>query len=122
MIEETPAVRSAAPTAQARTRELVRVPIQRSFGIAVLGRLAPSNVLGAALVGVAVGIGVGRLLQLPEVMLAQIIDADAVRTGHRREGAYFGVNGSVVRGSLALQAVVRRGAGGRRSPSTAASA
>jgi len=76
------------------------------FGVAVLGYLAPSNVLAAALVGVAVGVGVGGLLQLLEVMLAQIIDADAERTGHRREGAYFGVNGFVVRGSVVLQAVV----------------
>lgn len=76
------------------------------FGIAVLGYLAPSTVLGAALVGVGVGVGVGGLLQLLEVMLAQIIDADAVRTGHRREGVYFGVNGFVVRGSVVLQAIV----------------
>ena len=76
------------------------------FGVAVLGYLAPSNVFGAALVGVAVGVGVGGLLQLLEVMLAQIIDEDAVRTGHRREGAYFGVNGFVVRGSVVLQAIV----------------
>lgn len=76
------------------------------FGLAMLGYLVPSNVLGAALVGVAVGVGVGGLLQLLEVMLAQIIDADAVRTGHRREGAYFGVNGFIVRGSVVLQAIV----------------
>ncbi|MFF1539199.1 MFS transporter [Microbacterium sp. NPDC058269] len=76
------------------------------FGVAVLGYLAPSTVFGAALVGVAVGVGVGGLLQLLEVMLAQIIDEDAVRTGHRREGAYFGVNGFVVRGSVVLQAIV----------------
>ncbi|MFJ6532709.1 MFS transporter [Microbacterium sp. NPDC091662] len=76
------------------------------FGVAVLGYLAPSSVLGAALVGVAVGVGVGGLLQLLEVMLAQIIDEDAGRTGHRREGAYFGVNGFVVRGSVVLQAIV----------------
>ncbi|WP_292762638.1 MFS transporter [Microbacterium sp. UBA3486] len=76
------------------------------FGVSVLGYLAPSNVIGAALVGVAVGVGVGGLLQLLEVMLAQIIDDDAVRTGHRREGAYFGVNGFVVRGSVVLQAIV----------------
>jgi GPH family glycoside/pentoside/hexuronide:cation symporter len=79
------------------------------FGVAVLGYLVPSNVLGAALVGVAVGVGVGGLLQLLEVVLAQIIDADAVRTGHRREGAYFGVNGFVVRGSVVLQAIVAAG-------------
>lgn len=76
------------------------------FGIAVLGYLLPSTVLSAALVGVAVGVGVGGLLQLLEVVLAQIIDEDATRTGHRREGAYFGVNGFVVRGSVVLQAVV----------------
>ncbi|MDQ0642840.1 MFS transporter [Microbacterium murale] len=76
------------------------------FGVAVLGYLVPASVLGAALVGAAVGVGVGGLLQLLEVVLAQIIDDDAARTGHRREGVYFGVNGFVVRGSVVLQAVV----------------
>ncbi|MCM3780683.1 MFS transporter [Microbacterium hydrocarbonoxydans] len=76
------------------------------FGVAVLGYLLPTSVLAAALIGVAVGVGVGGLLQLLEVVLSQIIDEDAVRTGHRREGAYFGVNGFVVRGSVVLQAVV----------------
>lgn len=76
------------------------------FGVAVLGYLVPSSVLGAALVGVAVGVGVGGLLQLLEVVLAQIIDDDAARTGHRREGVYFGVNGLVVKGAIVLQAMV----------------
>jgi len=76
------------------------------FGLAMLGFVLPSTVMAAALVGVAVGVGVGGLLQLLEVVLAQIIDEDATRTGHRREGAYFGVNGFVVRGSVVLQAVV----------------
>lgn len=79
------------------------------FGVAVLAYLLPTTVLGAALVGVGVGVGVGGLLQLLEVMLAQIIDEDAQRTGHRREGAYFGVNGFVVRGSVILQAIVAAG-------------
>ncbi|PRB09402.1 MFS transporter [Microbacterium sp. MYb72] len=76
------------------------------FGVAVLGYLLPTTVLAAALVGIAVGVGIGGLLQLLEVMLAQIIDDDAVRTGHRREGAYFGVNGFVVRGAVVVQAIV----------------
>jgi len=76
------------------------------FGVAVLGWMLPGDVLGAALVGVGVGVGVGGLLQLLEVVLSQIIDEDAARTGHRREGAYFGVNGFVVRGSVVLQAIV----------------
>jgi GPH family glycoside/pentoside/hexuronide:cation symporter len=76
------------------------------FGVAVLAYLLPGGILGAALVGVGVGVGVGGLLQLLEVVLAQIIDDDAARTGQRREGVYFGVNGFVVRGSVVLQAVV----------------
>jgi len=76
------------------------------FGLAVLAYLLPATVLGAALVGIAVGVGVGGLLQLLEVVLSQIIDADAEHTGQRREGVYFGVNGFVVRGSVVLQAIV----------------
>src|SRR5690606_1521773 len=34
------------------------------FGVAVLGYLLPGDVLGAALVGIGVGVGVGGLLQL----------------------------------------------------------
>ncbi|MFC4137634.1 MULTISPECIES: MFS transporter [unclassified Microbacterium] len=86
-----------------RTAVLVGVAI---FGVAVLCFLWPSSVLGAALVGLAVGVGVGGLLQLLEIMLGQIIDDDAARTGHQREGVYFGVNGFVVRGSVVLQAIV----------------
>ncbi|MFE6997088.1 MFS transporter [Microbacterium sp. NPDC057659] len=86
-----------------RTAVLVGVAI---FGVAVLCFLWPASVLGAALVGLAVGVGVGGLLQLLEIMLGQIIDDDAARTGHQREGVYFGVNGFVVRGSVVLQAIV----------------
>lgn len=76
------------------------------FGLGVLGYLLPTGVPGAALVGIAVGVGVGGLLQLLEIVLSQIIDEDAARTGRRREGIYFGVNGFVVRGSVVLQAIV----------------
>lgn len=92
-------VRRSSP----RTALLVAVAI---FAVAVLGFLWPATVLGAALVGLAVGVGVGGLLQLLEIVLAQIIDDDAARTGHRREGMYFGVNGFVVRGAVVLQAIV----------------
>ena len=92
-------VRRAAP----RTALLWAVAV---FGLGVLAYLLPATVLGAAVVGIAVGVGVGGLLQLLEVVLSQIIDADAERTGQRREGVYFGVNGFVVRGSVVLQAIV----------------
>lgn len=92
-------VRRLAP----RTALLWSVAI---FAVAVLGYLLPTGIAGAALVGIGVGVGVGGLLQLLEIVLSQIIDDDAARTGHRREGIYFGVNGFVVRGSVVLQAIV----------------
>lgn len=86
-----------------RTALLIGIAI---FGIATLAWLLPATVLAAALVGLGVGVGVGGLLQLLEIALSQIIDDDADRTGHRREGVYFGVNGFVVRGAVVLQAIV----------------
>ncbi len=76
------------------------------FAAAALCFLIPVGLIGAAVIGVGLGVGVGGLLQLLEVLLAQIIDEDAERTGRRREGVYFGVNGFVVRGSVVLQAIV----------------
>ncbi|QTV79119.1 MFS transporter [Microbacterium sp. NIBRBAC000506063] len=86
-----------------RTALLIAVAV---FGVTVLCYWFPASVIGAALVGVGVGVGVGGLLQLIEVVLAQVIDEDAARTGRRREGVYFGVNGLIVRGSIVIQAIV----------------
>lgn len=75
------------------------------FAIASLGYVLPTGILGAVGVGIGVGVGVAGMLQLLEVALSQIIDEDERRTGLRREGVYFGVNGFVVRGSVIVQAV-----------------
>ncbi|WP_077614112.1 MFS transporter [Caenibacillus caldisaponilyticus] len=53
-----------------------------------------------------VGVGLAGLIVLLDVMLAEIIDEDEKRTGLRREGLYFGVNGFIVRWSVSLQAVI----------------
>ncbi|MDL9981513.1 MFS transporter [Microbacterium sp. ASV49] len=76
------------------------------FGVAALGYAFTSGIAAAAVVSLALGVGVGGLLQLLEVVLSQVIDADAQRTGLRREGIYFGVNGFIVRGSVVFQAIV----------------
>ncbi|WP_223692380.1 MFS transporter [Leifsonia poae] len=75
------------------------------YAVASLAYLFPAGMLGAVLVGLGVGVGVGGVLQLLEVALAQVIDDDEKRTGLRREGIYFGANGFVVRGSVIVQAV-----------------
>ncbi|MFK4728306.1 MFS transporter [Agromyces mediolanus] len=76
------------------------------FGLAAVGFQFAPGIPAAAAVALLLGVGVGGLLQILEVALAQVIDDDANRTGLRREGVYFGVNGFVVRGSVVVQAVV----------------
>nr|WP_194719959.1 MFS transporter [Cellulosimicrobium arenosum] len=79
------------------------------YGASTCLYLVPSTVLGAAVAGLAVGVGIAGLMQVLEVALAQLIDEDERRTGLRREGMYFGANGFVVRGSVIVQAVVVAG-------------
>ncbi|MBD5785992.1 MFS transporter [Cellulosimicrobium terreum] len=79
------------------------------FGLSTCLYLVPTTVVGAAVVGLAVGVGVAGLMQVLEVALAQVIDDDELRTGLRREGMYFGANGFVVRGSVIVQAVAVAG-------------
>lgn len=76
------------------------------YGLAAALFVVPGTVAGAAVVAALVGVGVGGMLQLLEVALAQVIDDDERRTGLRREGVYFGANGFVVRGAVVVQAVV----------------
>jgi len=62
------------------------------------------NDLAGALVAMPfVGIGLAGLMMLIDVLIADVIDEDQIKTGTRREGMYFGVNGFVIRLSIALQ-------------------
>ena len=54
---------------------------------------------------VLVGTAVAGYLLVADVLLADIIDEDEVKTGVRREGLYFGLNTFVTRFSIGLQAV-----------------
>lgn len=57
-----------------------------------------------ALAGAAgLGVGLAGLLMLREVMLADVIDEDAVAHGVRREGMFFGMHGFVIRAAFAFQ-------------------
>jgi GPH family glycoside/pentoside/hexuronide:cation symporter len=62
--------------------------------------------LTQALVTCAVaGIGLGGMFVLPDILLSDVIDEDAVNTGLRREGMYFGMQGLLLRLAIALQAL-----------------
>ncbi|MGV3487776.1 MAG: MFS transporter [Tuberibacillus sp.] len=56
--------------------------------------------------GFFLGIPVSGFMVLLTILLADVIDADAVVTGRRREGMYLGMNGFIVRLGMSLQYVV----------------
>ncbi|MDH5402000.1 MAG: MFS transporter [Candidatus Heimdallarchaeota archaeon] len=51
------------------------------------------------------GIGLAGLLMVVDLLLADIIDEDYLKTKKRREGIYFGINGFFIRLAILLQAI-----------------
>jgi len=60
----------------------------------------------ALIAGVLLGAGLAGFLSLSDVLLAEVIDADARALGSRREGSFFGINGFAVRFGVTLEAAV----------------
>ncbi|CCQ92512.1 Predicted protein [[Clostridium] ultunense Esp] len=65
-----------------------------------------TTLLTAALSAIAVGISLAGIIILLDVLLAEVIDDDEKRSGARREGMYFGMNGFIIRWGISLQAIV----------------
>ena len=61
------------------------------------------------MIGTTRWIGLSGQMLLLDVMIADITDEDEVRSGRRREGMYYGVNGFVVRLVGFLQSLVLLG-------------
>ncbi|MBN3033503.1 MAG: MFS transporter [Candidatus Saganbacteria bacterium] len=76
---------------------LLAAALQPLFGVVSLDAV----LLDAVLIGAALA---GYFL-ICDVVIADIIDEDELRTGQRREGAYFGMNVFVTRFSVGLQAL-----------------
>ena len=51
-----------------------------------------------------VGIGLGALLLVGDIMVADICDEDYLKTHTRREGMYYGINALIIRMSVAISA------------------
>ncbi|MBI5877154.1 MAG: MFS transporter [Chloroflexi bacterium] len=59
------------------------------------------------LVAIAVfGLGLGGLNVLPDILLSEVIDEDETKTGVRREGMYFGMQGLLLKAGTVLQGAV----------------
>src|SRR5664280_3079097 len=74
------------------------------FGLTLLPlglvRTMPQAITGFAIVGV----GLGALLLVGDIMVADICDEDYLKTHTRREGMYYGVNALIIRMSVAISA------------------
>jgi Na+/melibiose symporter-like transporter len=76
------------------------------YALALLPFAIVQNLPQTIIVALAIGFSLAGLLVLIDVLLAEVIDQDERKTGMRREGMYFGVNGFIVRWSISLQAIV----------------
>jgi GPH family glycoside/pentoside/hexuronide:cation symporter len=65
-------------------------------------RSLETAIAGAALIGVAFA----GIFLMDNVLIADVIDEDELKTGQRREGMYFGLNGLVVTLSTAISSAV----------------
>jgi len=67
-----------------------------SLGLLVLSAaiLSPK---AAIITAVLIGIGLSGVALVPYIVIADVIDEDEVKSGVRREGMYFGINGFVIR-------------------------
>lgn len=83
--------------------------MQRSillFAVALALFWFPSDLTGAIAAAAAVGLGLGGILLLLDVLLSDVIDEDAVVSGARREGMYFGVHALILRLNISVQGLI----------------
>ena len=76
------------------------------FSVASLGYFFAQNMVVACIASGIAGFGLSGLLMMPNMLYAQIIDDDQVRTGVRRDGTFFGMNALVMRLGLAAQGII----------------
>lgn len=76
------------------------------FGLCLTPFWFAESFAGGVLTTCLLAAGLSGLLVLFDVLLADVIDEDQLRTGARREGMYFGVQGLMVRLGISVQALL----------------
>jgi len=64
------------------------------------------SIQAAIIVAAFIGVAFAGIFLMDNVLISDVIDEDEVKTGQRREGMYFGLNGLVVTLSAAIVSVV----------------
>lgn len=68
-------------------------------GVMILGIVPMGfspNIIFTYLTAVIVGIGLGGLVLIGDVIMTEVVDEDEVKTGHQRAGMYFGMSGFLI--------------------------
>ncbi len=76
------------------------------FAITLVPFAVANNLTTGIICGAILGLGLAGLMLLFDVLLADVIDEDEIRTGQRREGMYFGANALFIRLGVSAQALV----------------
>jgi len=76
------------------------------FALALIPYWFIRGLTGGLIAGIFLGVGLSALMILLEVMISDVIDEDELKTGTRREGMYYGINGFVVRLAIAIESLL----------------
>lgn len=76
------------------------------YAVALLPLWFMKSFIGAVITTALIGIGLAGLMILLDVMLSDVVDEDELKTGARREGMYFGINGLLVRLAISFQSLI----------------
>jgi GPH family glycoside/pentoside/hexuronide:cation symporter len=77
-----------------------------STAVILLGFFLTSSFYTGLLVVILFGASIAGLLMLTDLLIADLVDEDELKTGARREGLYFGMNGFVIRLAFTIQGVI----------------
>lgn len=77
-----------------------------AFALTLIPLLFVDNYLQLLILAVPIGIALAGPMFIVDILIADVIDEDELRTGRRREGMYFGTNALIIRLSTLLVSLV----------------
>lgn len=76
------------------------------YGAVLLGFFPAKNCIQGIVVCLILSFGLAGIMVLLDIFIADVADEDEVKTGARREGMYFGVNGFMIRLGISVNAMI----------------
>lgn len=80
-----------------------------TFSLSLIPFLFISNLTAGLIAAAILGLSLAGLLMLPNLLIADAVDADEADTHSRREGMFFGINGFIIRFAFVLQGLALGG-------------